>query len=162
MLKRFRNYLTPMVATLFIFVLAAGALAVAGEVTGKDKVKEPKVEAAEAIEVEAEEAEVEVESEEASDGVNHGHCVSYWAHQAKEQGLEGKAKGEFVSSIAQNEEAVSAKVADGGTPDATCDFQAQLDEAKAEQSAEAESEASESGANGKSKGKGKGRSGDGS
>ena len=34
---------------------------------------------------------------------NHGQCVSYWAHRAKDEGLEGSRKGAFVSMVAQSD-----------------------------------------------------------
>lgn len=78
----------------------------------------------------AEEAEVEPtpspspdeEPVEAS-GVNHGHCVSYWAHASKAQGLRGSARGAFISSIARDGSAVSEK----GEPGPDCQFQDRLD-----------------------------------
>lgn len=52
--------------------------------------------------------------------VNHGNCVSYAAQIASTLGLKGNQKGVFVSTVAQDSSAVSAKVAKGGTPDAAC------------------------------------------
>jgi len=71
------------------------------------------------------EGELEVTEEDEETGANHGHCVSYWSHEAKAQGLHGKHKGAFVSSIAGNKDAVAEK----GAPDDECDFQADLDAA---------------------------------
>ena len=72
---------------------------------------------------------------------NHGHCVSYWAHQAKAQGLKGRSKGQFVSSIARDKGATSTKVTDGGSPAATCDYQSALDAAKSGQDQTAKTKA---------------------
>ncbi|HEU5002932.1 MAG TPA: hypothetical protein VFW71_09150 [Actinomycetota bacterium] len=56
----------------------------------------------------------------ATAAVNHGNCVSFAAHAASTLGLKGSQKGQFVSFVAQDASAVSAKVAEGGTPDAAC------------------------------------------
>lgn len=61
--------------------------------------------------------------------VNHGNCVSFAAHIASSLGLTGQQKGQFISTVAQNSSAVSAKVAEGGLPDPAC--QAALVAAKA-------------------------------
>lgn len=112
------------------------------------------VRAAEEEELEEPEGTEEVEeAEEPDDGVNHGHCVSYWSHRAKDEGLKGRAKGAFVSSIARDKDAVSSKVEDGGEPDDTCDFEEQLSEALAEQGSNDE-EASERKRDARSKAKG--------
>ena len=66
----------------------------------------------------------------AEDGANHGQCVSYWAHEAKAQGLLRHWKGGFVSLVARDPAAVLAK---GEEPGETCDFQDELDAALAEQ-----------------------------
>ena len=157
MLKTIRRYMMPTAITVGVFAMVATAFAVAGEVSDKanDKAKEAVAAAASNREVN-EEVEVEAEGDEASDGINHGHCVSYWSHAAKDQGLEGRNKGEFVSSIAQNEEAVSAKVAEDGTPDSTCDFQSALDTALTEQEADDDSQV-EGAEHNRSEGKGGGR-----
>lgn len=83
------------------------------------------------------------EVQQNEDVVNHGHCVSYWAHESRAQGLQGSARGAFISSIAQDPEAESAKVAADGEPDETCDYQEELDDALAQQEAASETEASE-------------------
>jgi hypothetical protein len=62
---------------------------------------------------------VAVGEKEDSD-TNHGHCVSFAAHAASILGLSGSAKGEFISAVARDDSAVSAKVAEGGKPDAVC------------------------------------------
>lgn len=54
------------------------------------------------------------------DVVNHGRCVSFAAQAADKLGLEGKAKGDFISAVARNEDAVSDTVPDGAKPDAAC------------------------------------------
>lgn len=156
MLKTIRRYTMPTAITVGVFALVATAFAVAGEVNDKAKDKAKEVVAAQAEESEVEAAEVEAESEGGSDGINHGHCVSYWSHASKDAGLEGRNRGKFVSSIAQNKDAVSTKVEDGGSPDATCDFQDELDAALAEQEANDESEV-EGAENNRSEGKGNGR-----
>ena len=68
-------------------------------------------------------------SDEAS-GVNHGNCVSYAAGLVDSLGLSGRAKGEFMSDIAKDSKAVSAKVPDGGKADKAC--QTAIDAAKAD------------------------------
>lgn len=159
MLKTIRRYTMPTAITVGVFALAATAFAVAGEVNDKAKDKAKEVVAAqtaEESEVEAAEEEAEAESEGGSDGINHGHCVSYWSHASKDAGLEGRNRGKFVSSIAQNKEAVSTKVEEGGSPDATCDFQNELDAALAAQAADEESEV-EGADNNRSESKGNGR-----
>lgn len=52
--------------------------------------------------------------------VNHGHCVSFAASIMKMLGLSGEQNGDFISLVARDKTAVSAKVATGGTPDAAC------------------------------------------
>jgi hypothetical protein len=113
-----------------------------------------------ADEVEVEEPEVDDvvdEADQAGEGEaleNHGHCVSFWAHESKGQGLKGSARGHFVSSVALDPEAVALK----DEPGETCDFQAQLDEALAAQEAVAAEASAPKHATAKSKGgKGKGR-----
>ena len=56
----------------------------------------------------------------ASSAVNHGNCVSFAAHIASSLGLTGDQKGKFVSTVAKDPTAVSAKVAEGGLPDPAC------------------------------------------
>jgi len=73
-----------------------------------------------------------VETTEGEEGENHGHCVSYWAHAAKEAGLQGRWFGGFGSVVAQDDEAVASK--DGGAAE-SCDFQDELDAALVEQEA---------------------------
>ncbi|MGH2771641.1 MAG: hypothetical protein ACRDIU_00645 [Actinomycetota bacterium] len=88
---------------------------------------------------------------------NHGACVSYAASVASKD-LTGADRGQFVSMIAKDEEAISAKVAEDGTPDAAC--QAAITEAKA--AALADNETTEkvpgppSGETGNANGQGKG------
>ena len=67
-------------------------------------------------------------SETASDA-NHGACVSYAASIADSLGMTGSLKGQFISALAKDSSALSAKVSDGGKPDAAC--QAAIDKAKA-------------------------------
>jgi hypothetical protein len=156
-MKRWRQYLSSAGATIAVFMMVGLAFAGPGEVPeeASDKAKEVQSSKAEktkepkANETVGAEAEVEGEGE---DVVNHGHCVSYWAHKSKEDGLKGRARGQFISSIAQDEEAVSKKVEDGSTPDSTCNFQGQLDQAKAEAA-----QAATTGGRGKGKAKGKGK-----
>lgn len=90
--------------------------------------------------VETAEEETPLETQPVSEPVseastdNHGHCVSYWAHEAKEAGLEGKHRGAFVSSIAGDPEAVAPK---GNDPvSESCDFTQELADALAAQDAE--------------------------
>lgn len=152
-MKRWRQYLTSAGATIAVFLMVSLAFAAPGEVpeeasdkakevqsAKEEKTKEPKA-------TDTVEAQVEGEGE---DTVNHGHCVSYWAHKSKEDGLRGRDRGQFISSIAQNKEAVSKKVEEGGTPDGTCNFQGQLDQAKADST-----QASTAKNRGKGKAKGK-------
>jgi hypothetical protein len=72
-----------------------------------------------------------VEASESEGSENHGHCVSYWAHAAKEAGLQGRWYGAFGSAVARDDAAVAPK----GEPGEDCDFQDQLDAALAEQEA---------------------------
>ena len=51
---------------------------------------------------------------------NHGACVSYAADVAASLGMTGSLKGQFISALAQDPSALSAKVSEGGTPDAAC------------------------------------------
>ncbi|MEO7803990.1 MAG: hypothetical protein ABIS18_06275 [Actinomycetota bacterium] len=128
-----KKFFFPSVVILVVAAFGASALA-----KSVDKVLEKShsnpvapVEATHAETQESTEQEQETtEQETEGDGINHGHCVSYWAHQSKTAGLKGKARGGFISTIAQNKDAVSKKVADGGNPDATCDFRAALEAAK--------------------------------
>lgn len=158
MLKTIRRYTMPAAITVGVFAMVATAFAVAGEVSDKanDKAKEA-LAAAASNHDETQDVEVESEGEDASNGINHGRCVSYWTQAAKAQGLEGRNKGKFVSTIAQNDEAVSSKVAEGGTPDETCDFQAALDTALADQADEDTNSQVEGAENNRSEGKGEGR-----
>ena len=154
-MRRWRQYLSSAGATIAVFLMTSLAFAGPGELPEQanekagEAVSQEKAETEELEEVEAQEVEDEegpgalVEGE---DVVNHGHCVSYWARQSK--GLTGRARGEFISSIAQNEDAVSKKVAEVGEPDETCDFGEEL--ASAQNSVSASS-------NGKGNGKGRGR-----
>lgn len=162
-MRRWRQYLSSAGATIAVFLMTSLAFAGPGELpeqanekaeemVSKEKaeVEEPEVETQELEEQEVEEEEGPEALKEGDDVVNHGRCVSYWVHQAKSEGLSGRAKGAFISSIAKNEDAVSKKVEEGGTPDGTCDFGDELEAAKSSVSATS---------NGKGKGKAKGRSG---
>ena len=60
---------------------------------------------------------------------NHGACVSYAASVADSLGMTGSLKGQFMSALAKDSSARSAKVAAGGKPDAAC--QAAIVKAKA-------------------------------
>ena len=60
---------------------------------------------------------------------NHGACVSYAASVAGSLGMTGSLKGQFMSALARDSSARSAKVAAGGKPDAAC--QAAILKAKA-------------------------------
>jgi hypothetical protein len=60
---------------------------------------------------------------------NHGACVSYAASVADSLGMTGSLKGQFMSLLAKDSSARSAKVAAGGKPDAAC--QAAILKAKA-------------------------------
>ncbi|MBW3589698.1 MAG: hypothetical protein KY429_09795 [Actinobacteria bacterium] len=155
-MRRWRQYLSSAGATIAVFLMTSLAFAGPGELPEQANEKAEEAVSQEKTETEEpklEEAEVEEEDgaeslQEGDDVVNHGHCVSYWARQSK--GLTGRAKGEFISSIAKNPEAISKKVAEGGEPDGTCDFGDDL--AAAQDSVSASS-------NGKGNGKGKGRPG---
>lgn len=126
-MNRFRRYMTPAVVTLFIFALAASALAVAGDVIGPNENASDKAKAATTKEHDEEGSEAQGEG---SATVNHGHCVSYWAHAAKDAGLKGKAKGQFISTVAQDKDATSAKLEGDATPTGDCgSYQAALDSA---------------------------------
>lgn len=139
MLNRLRKYLTTGGVLIGIALLAATALAVAGGHKGGDKGSEQ----LEAPEVESSEAETEGVGAEGG-GPNHGHCVSYWAHAAKEAELKGKARGHFVSSVAQDELAVSEKLEGDATPGGLCGtYQADLAEAVAAQTADSDSKGGE-------------------
>lgn len=65
----------------------------------------------------------------ASASPNHGACVSFAASAAESLGMTGSLKGQFISAIAQDPTAVSARVSSDGKPDAAC--QAAIDKAKA-------------------------------
>jgi hypothetical protein len=60
---------------------------------------------------------------------NHGACVSYAASVADSLGMTGSLKGQFISLLANDSSARSAKVLAGGKPDAAC--QAAIVKAKA-------------------------------
>lgn len=155
-MKKLRQYLSGGAVALLVMLLAAGAFAAPG-----GKVKPP---ANTDDVVAAGQDTPQVESDESeTDGagmVNHGHCVSFWAHSSKSAGLMGSDRGTFTSSIAQDPNAVSAKVDEGGRPDATCDFQAQLDEATSSVTTN-ETETQSSTGHGHGKAKGEAGSGDG-
>jgi hypothetical protein len=51
---------------------------------------------------------------------NHGACVSYAASVADSLGMTGSLKGQFMSALAKDSSARSAKVPAGGKPDAAC------------------------------------------
>lgn len=144
-MREFRQYLSGASVSLVILMLGAAAFAAPNtEKAHKDEsaVSAPSgddVENESSVEASGDESSVEASGDESAD--NHGHCVSYWAHQAKAQGLQGNEKGAFVSSIGSNADAVAPKVENGGTLEGitTCDFQAALDTAKAA-SAELESD----------------------
>ena len=137
-MRRWRQYLSSAGATIAVFLMTSLAFAGPGELPEQANEKAEEMVSKEKVEVETQEVEEqEVEEEEGpealqegEDVVNHGHCVSYWVHQAKAEGLSGRAKGAFISSIAKNEEAVSKKVVDGEGPDETCDFGDDLEAAK--------------------------------
>lgn len=161
MLNRLRKYLTTGAVLIGIALLSATAFAVAGDKKAKSVDEASAL--LEASEVESPEAETEGAGEEGG-GLNHGHCVSYWAHAAKEAGLKGKDRGHFVSSVAQDETAVSAKLEGDATPEGPCGtYQADLDEVVAAQAADSDAEEGdeageeESGASNASHGKGKGK-----
>lgn len=63
-----------------------------------------------------------VEADDADDSAmgNHGNCVAYAASVLHALGLTGEQNGAFISVVARDKTAVTAKVAEGGTPDATC------------------------------------------
>jgi hypothetical protein len=70
--------------------------------------------------------------------VNHGNCVSFAAHIASSLGFSDDARDQFISAVARDDTAVSAKVPDGGKPDAAC--QSAIDKAKASVTASAQTE----------------------
>jgi hypothetical protein len=78
---------------------------------------------------------------ETEPAVNHGHCVSYWAHESKSAGLEGKLRGAFISSIAGDTDAVAPTGNDPVAP--SCDYTDELRQALAEQEAAAEESSTE-------------------
>lgn len=84
--------------------------------------------------VEEEPIEEETPEPETAGDENHGHCVSFWAHESKEAGLTGSARGAFISSIARDESAVAPKDDPESSP--SCDFRDELDEAVAAQETE--------------------------
>lgn len=137
-MRKWRQYLPPIAITVGVFALGATAFAVSGRVSGPEIASDSQVEShgkADATETaEANETETATDSETAG-GPNHGHCVSYWAHKAKAEGLTGKSFGAFISTVAQNDSATSSKVTGTATPDGTCNFQAALDAAKLAQPA---------------------------
>ena len=51
---------------------------------------------------------------------DHGNCVAYAASLLRTLGLAGEQNGGFLSQVARDKTAVTAKVAAGGTPDAPC------------------------------------------
>ncbi|MCW3035280.1 MAG: hypothetical protein JWM17_592 [Actinobacteria bacterium] len=63
-----------------------------------------------------------VEADDADDSAtpNHGNCVAYAASIVHALGLTGEQNGAFISLVARDKTAVTAKVAAGGTPDAAC------------------------------------------
>jgi hypothetical protein len=63
-----------------------------------------------------------VEADDADDSAtpNHGNCVAYAASIVHALGLTGEQNGAFVSMVARDKTAVTAKVAEGGTADAAC------------------------------------------
>jgi len=176
-MKKWRQYLSSLTVVAIFVVLAGAAFAAEGLLESPDPSVSPSAEetvispaesAAETTEdtdglkskeesKEDSEEESEEESETPSDGTNHGQCVSKWAHESKTQGLKGKARGHFVSSIARDKTAV-------GTD---CDFQAQLTAAlegssgetaeEADQDSDKEVTKDRSKAKRSSKGKGKDR-----
>jgi hypothetical protein len=63
-----------------------------------------------------------VEADDADDSAtpNHGNCVAYAASIVHALGLTGEQNGAFISLVARDKTAVTAKVAEGGTADAAC------------------------------------------
>ncbi|HEY4938072.1 MAG TPA: hypothetical protein VIJ69_03510 [Actinomycetota bacterium] len=63
-----------------------------------------------------------VEADDADDSAtpNHGNCVAFAASIVHALGLTGEQNGAFISLVARDKTAVTAKVAAGGTPDAAC------------------------------------------
>ena len=51
---------------------------------------------------------------------DHGNCVAYAASILRTLGLAGEQNGAFISLVARDKTAVTARVAAGGTPDAAC------------------------------------------
>lgn len=51
---------------------------------------------------------------------NHGHCVSFAAHNAEKMGLSGSQAGMFISTVARDASAVSAEVTGTAIPDSGC------------------------------------------
>jgi len=154
-LNRLRKYLTTGGVLIGIALLGATAFAVAGDHKSADDA----VELLEAPEVESAQAKTKGNGE-AGGGPNHGHCVSYWAHAAKDAGLKGKDRGHFVSTVAQDETAVSEKLEADATPAGQCGtYQEDLNAAVATQAADSDSEDSqkESGRSNASHGEGHGK-----
>ena len=54
------------------------------------------------------------------DVVNHGRCVSFAAQAADKLHLTGEDRGDFISTVARNDDAVSDTIPDGAKPDAAC------------------------------------------
>ena len=149
MRSRLRQYLLPVLALFGLVMLAVGAAAApelldlgqnAGSQDERDSREAEKEARKESKEKSADEGEADAET---AGGPNHGQCVSKWAHEAKEQGLEGKLKGQFVASIAKDVSNVGSD----------CDMQAQLSAALGEQAQQAADE-QEAPPPGKARGKG--------
>jgi hypothetical protein len=71
---------------------------------------------------ENESTEEAVEGQGAEDGANHGHCVSWYAHKSKDDGLTGQARGKFISTVA-NSDGTRSK---DGTTSTGCNFDSAL------------------------------------
>lgn len=108
------------------------------------------VNAAEEPEEEEEEEEAEENAEENAEA-NHGHCVAGWAQRAKAEGLKRQFFGQFVSTVADDSDAIADSkddIINGDAPE-SCDFADLLTEKLAEME-----EAGEPGAQGAEKANG--------
>lgn len=126
------------VLSMIVLGLLLGSVAIA---VASESDETPPVETTETVEVpevvpledgasesdEGSEVKAEGDGEE-----NHGHCVSWWAHESKAQGLVKRWRGAFVAAVAEDPEAQAPKAEPGDA----CDYQEELDAALLEQEAE--------------------------
>jgi len=126
-----RAWGTTVLAWGLVLIMGGAAIAGAGSSTThrSSKAGTNGIEVSESQEAteaaEAPESTVSPDAEEThAPGDTHGACVSHWAHEAKDQGLEGSDFGHFVSTVAQSDETGE-----------DCDFSEQLTAALAAQAA---------------------------